>query len=266
MATVEQNIQRWQTNYQWADAGEEWSSDWGGSDAQWFAALLPRIHPFLPAGTILEIAPGYGRWTHYLKNHCEELMIVDLAENCIRACQQRFAAESKISYHLNDGRSLAMIPDNSIDFVFSFDSLVHAEADVIEGYLNQLAKKLKPGGYGFIHHSNLGAYHQAFTLSEKLPQRVRRKLIEKRLMDFSHWRAPSMSAALFQSYCQQAGLQCLSQELVNWSTKRLIDCFSVFVNSKDSHKKPTEVIENPDFMKEAGRIRRLVESSGHAGR
>jgi cyclopropane fatty-acyl-phospholipid synthase-like methyltransferase len=39
------------------------------------------------------------------------------------------------------------------DFVFSFDSLVHVESDVIENYLTQLAKKLKPNGIGFIHHS-----------------------------------------------------------------------------------------------------------------
>ena len=99
MSTLEQNIKRWKENYNWSDAGEEWSSEWGGSSAQWFGAILPRIYPFLPTGTILEIAPGYGRWTNYLKNYCEQLTIVDLAENCIEACQHRFAAESKITYH-----------------------------------------------------------------------------------------------------------------------------------------------------------------------
>jgi len=169
MATIEQNLQRWKVNYQWSDAGEEWSSDWGGSKAQWYGAILPRIHPYLPTGTILEIAPGYGRWTDHLKNHCEKLIIVDLAENCIEACQQRFASEPKITCHVNDGKSLAMVPDNSIDFVFSFDSLVHAEADVIQSYLNQLATKLKPTGFGFLHHSNLGAYSRSFSLEQKFP-------------------------------------------------------------------------------------------------
>ncbi|MBR8827309.1 MAG: hypothetical protein DSM107014_05285 [Gomphosphaeria aponina SAG 52.96 = DSM 107014] len=49
-----------------------------------------------------------------------------------------------------------MIPDDSIDLVFSNDSLVHAEADVIESYLAQLSLKLKVNGVGFIQHSNLG--------------------------------------------------------------------------------------------------------------
>ena len=96
------------------------------------------------------------------KSIVQYLAVVDLAEECIKACQQRFASDSHISYFVNDGKSLAMIQDKSIDFVFSFDSLVHAEAEVIEAYLNQLAIKLQPNGIGFIHHSNLGKYQQAF--------------------------------------------------------------------------------------------------------
>ena len=33
-------------------------------DSQWFGLIFPRIHAFLPTGTILEIAPGFGRWTN----------------------------------------------------------------------------------------------------------------------------------------------------------------------------------------------------------
>src|SRR5207248_6740177 len=139
--------------YDWPQKGEEWSSSWGGPEAQWFGAVLPRIHAFVPAHTILEIAPGFGRWTRYLKDYCHDLIVVDMAERCIKACQQAFASSSHITYHVNDGKSLAMIADRSIDFVFSFDSLVHAEADVIAAYLGQLARKLAPNGAGFFHHS-----------------------------------------------------------------------------------------------------------------
>jgi hypothetical protein len=60
-----------------------------------------------------------------------------------------------------------MIPDHSVDFAFSFDSLLHVEADLIEAYLNQLAVKLKPTGAGLIHHSNIGTYVNSST--GKLP-------------------------------------------------------------------------------------------------
>ena len=95
--------------------------------------------------------------------------MVDMAEHCIDACRRRFASDTHISYHVNDGKSLEMVQDDSTDFVFSFDSLVHAEADVIEIYLRQLARKLTPNGVAFIHHSNIGAYQQDFSRMEKIP-------------------------------------------------------------------------------------------------
>src|ERR671937_2540807 len=149
MADVEKNLRVWRS-WDWSRAGDEWSDWCGGTEAMWHGTLMPRIHRFLPAGTILEIAPGYGRWTQFLKEHCERLVLVDLAENCIAHCRERFAGEDHIAYHVNDGRSLAMVEDESVDLAFSFDSLVHADLDVLASYLDQLARKLKRDGVGFI--------------------------------------------------------------------------------------------------------------------
>ena len=130
MATVDENQSFWAL-YDWSGSGEEWSEGWGGSHAQWYGVVLPRIARFLPASSILEIAPGHGRWTAFLREHCDQLSIVDLDAACIDACRERFAGDERIAYHVNDGRSLDMIEDGSVDFAFSFDSLVHADAEVI---------------------------------------------------------------------------------------------------------------------------------------
>ena len=82
--------------YDWKEAGEEWSQPWGSSAAQWAGTIFPRIRECLPAGTILEIAPGFGRWTHYLKDYCNELWAVDKSNDCIEACRQRFASVSHV--------------------------------------------------------------------------------------------------------------------------------------------------------------------------
>jgi ubiquinone/menaquinone biosynthesis C-methylase UbiE len=256
MPTVEQNVQQWNQDYEWVKQGDEWSSSWGGAEAQWFGAIFPRIHAFIPAERILEIAPGFGRWTKYLRSHCGSLIVVDLAENCISACRQRFASDSHISYHVNDGKSLEMVPDGSVDFVFSFDSLVHAEADVIEAYLRQLARKLTSNGVGFIHHSNIGSYQQDFSRMEKIPTMLKPAIAKMGYVDSNHWRAFSMTAHLFEKYCDQNGLQCISQELVNWGAKRLIDSFSLFAKKDSVWARPNRVIENPEFMKEADLIKR----------
>lgn len=258
MPTIEENKDSWNKNYEWIKQGDEWSQSWGGSEAQWFGAILPRIHAFIPTGTILEIAPGYGRWTNHLKGVCDHLIAIDLAETCIEACRQRFASDLHITYYVNDGKSLAMVENNSIDFVFSFDSLVHAEADVIEAYLNQLAKKLKSDGVGFVHHSNFGSYRQVFSLIEKIPQDMREILVNPFFLSPNHWRATSMTANLFHEYCDKAGLQCIGQELVNWGTGGLLnDCFSLFTPKGSIWSRPNRVIENSEFMNEANLVRKI---------
>jgi len=243
--------------YDWREAGEEWSAPWGTSAAQWTGTIFPRIRAFLPTGTILEIAPGFGRWTHYLKDYCEELWAVDKSTECIEACRERFAAAPHVHCCVNDGRSLSMVPDGSVDFVFSFDSLVHPDRDVIEAYLHELGAKLKPGGKGFIHHSNFGQY--ANTLRERLPEAVVKPLIKAKILDWAHHRNPGMSADLFRALCEQHGLHCISQELVNWRGRRLIDCLSLFERSDCTPLEPTKIIRNPNFMREAARIRRQLE-------
>lgn len=239
--------------YDWKDAGEEWSEMWGGSKAQWFGAILPRIRDCLPVTTILEIAPGFGRWTNYLKDYCEHLWIVDPVEACIEACRRRFAADSGVSCYVNDGRSLSMFPDESIDFVFSFDSFVHIKREVAEAYLSQLATKLKIGGKGFIHHSNLGEY--AHSMRGRIPQSIRKLLTKTKILDSEHRRTPTMSAELFRALCRQHGLHCLSQELINWRGARLIDCFSLFTRTDSKQQSATQVLRNPNFMREAALIR-----------
>src|SRR5213082_1595953 len=99
------------SDYEWIAAGEEWSEPWGGSAAQWFGSILPRIHTALPAETIVEIGSGFGRWSYYLRQHCNQLHLVDPDPKCMEACRNRFGSDSKVSFHLNQNDNLAMIPD-----------------------------------------------------------------------------------------------------------------------------------------------------------
>jgi SAM-dependent methyltransferase len=257
--TIEQNRKAWDIDYCWPEDGDEWSRSWGGAEAQWFETLLPRIHPFLPTGTILEIAPGRGRWTQFLKDYCSGIVVVDLGAHCIEACRQRFSACSHITYHVNDGRSLGMLPDRSVDFAFSFDSLVHAEADVIEAYLNDLGRKLTPNGVGFIHHSHIGAYRRAYSFINRVPRRLRSRLERHGWLPRDHWRAHSMTAQRFEAFCVGAGLACIGQELVNWEGRILLDAFSMFTVSDSVWTRPNRVFKNDRFMQTTHDGRRLAQ-------
>jgi ubiquinone/menaquinone biosynthesis C-methylase UbiE len=257
MPTVKENKNLWDHRYNWKDNGEEWSSKWGGSEIQWYGSLLPRVHSFIPAKTILEIAPGFGRWTQYLKKYCDSLYIVDLSEECIKNCKLRFSSSDNIEYFINDGKSLDMIPNNSIDFVFSFDSLVHVEADVIESYMQQLSKKLTKDGVGFIHHSNLGEYYMYFSTVRKLPYRIYQTLSKIHIIETDAWRAISMTAKKFEEITKKTNLNLVSQEMVNWGTKRLTDCISVFTG-KDSKWNRNLKYKNKYFMNERDLLAKLA--------
>ena len=246
MPTLDQNMRAWDETYKWIDQGDEWSRAWGGPSAQWFGTILPRLRSFVPAKTILEIAPGYGRWTQFLRELCQNLILVDISPKCIEVCRTRFAAFTGIEYHVNDGQSLAMIGDDSIDLAFSFDSLVHVELDVLLGYLAQLAHKLTPDGVAFIHHSNIGEFVDEST--GKLPPEIVNR----------HWRALSVSAEKVERACEGLGLRCVSQELINWGGTELIDSFTVVSQPGARWSGETVLVRNTEFNAEVKYVRRLA--------
>jgi SAM-dependent methyltransferase len=266
MPSLDENRATWDASASWTAQGDEWSGAWGGTDMLWHGTLLPRIHEFVPTGSILELAPGHGRWSAYLKDLCDELTLVDLAESCIDACRERFVGESHIRYHVNDGKSLAMVADDSIDFVFSFDSLVHAEHDVLEAYLAQLAGKLRADGVGFVHHSNMGAYRRAAAVARRIPDRARRYLTLRRVLVSTYaWRADT-TAEGFAALCARSGLACVGQEKIPWEYGRgLTDTISVFARRGSRWDRSNVVVENPRFMKEARQLAELARLYGRPG-
>lgn len=259
MPSVIENQVRW-TEHPWDRGGHEWSPGGtaAGGEMLWWRELLPRIQSYVPTGSALEIGPGFGRWTQHLLGLSTHLTIVDVTERCIAHCRRRFAAHPHLECWTNDGESLDDIPDGSLDFVFSFDSLVHAEAPVLQKYVTQLARKLKPGGAGFIHHSNLRALAGPDGV---IPSWVTRR----------NWRGESMSARLFRDFCRDAGLRCTTQEIVNWVSRSrradrhripgwgmpLTDAFSTFMRPvADDERSCTRVYVNSAFVEQ---WRHLIE-------
>ena len=236
MAEISANLQGW-SDYNWTLGGEEWSEPWGGSEYLWWRTVYPRIIHFLPTDHILEIAPGFGRFSQYLKNQCRHLTLVDLTPKCIEACRARFKSSSHIDYVVNDGKSFPTIPESSVDFIFTFDSLVHANVEVFQDYLKESARILKPTGAAFFHHSNIGVYRD-----QKTGQLT---------VSNEHWRDESMQAEVFADLCKTVGLTCLVQEKINWRVEEFNDCFSLAGHKKTTVWPSNQVFENPKFMEEA---------------
>lgn len=212
---------------------------------QWRWSLLPRIDAFIPASTILEIAPGFGRWTEYLQHYCDRLIGVDLNANCITACKERFAGKKNLEFFQNDGSSLSMVEDAKVDFAFSFDSLVHADQDTLDSYIKEFSRILSPEGVAVIHHSNLAPYSAEYLKNSELDD---------------HGRDHTSSALLFKKSAASQGLHCFAQELFPWGVagNRLTDCVSFVARADSQWASLNGYVENAGYMQQAHLIAQLA--------
>ncbi|WP_417411320.1 class I SAM-dependent methyltransferase [Hoeflea sp.] len=243
MNDIAKNLETW-SKFDWdgdGRGGDRWSGGYGSPEAHWHFAIFPRIHRFFPAENVVEIAPSYGRWSQYLIPSSKKYVGIDLTPKCIDACRKRFGHEDHASFKLNDGLTLTDVKDNSVDFVYSLDSLVHCHGNVVESYVKEILRVLKDTGTAFIHHSNLASVPEAKSDS-------RYKL---------HWRAGDVSANTVRNMITNAGGTPYSQELVNWGdSPYLLDSYTIF-GSNIRESQPYRRIENPNHMLEAYHIRSI---------
>lgn len=246
MPSIDENHGAWH-GFPWHQHGDEWSVCWGGSLSLWRGTLWPRIADDLPTGHILEIAPGHGRITQFLLPLCSRYTGVDLVATCVDHCRARFVEARHASFVQNDGRSLAAIEDDSIDFALSWDSLVHADMSVLDAYLAGLSSKLRPGARAFLHHSNLGAYRDKDSnLTVANP----------------HWRDESVDADAVRDSAMRHGLHCVSQELIQWAAPEPQDCFTLIrrpaAGETLEQEAATQRSTHPNFGAEIEHFRRLA--------
>jgi len=241
MPSIEWNRQLWGVDYDWPEGGEEWSRVWGGSDAQWRGAILPRIGGLLPTGLTVEIGCGFGRYSHWLREWTQRLLLFDLVDRCVEACLERFSQDPDVQVLRNDGLSLPGVEARSVDFVFSFDSLVHAEIDVLAAYLRELSRVLAPDGAAFLHHSNFKAV-----------------LDERQESKNWHFRGETASAAGVRQIASVCDLLVIRQEVVDWGlgSERVegCDCFTTIVRPEGVWCAEGIFLRNPFFMEEARSI------------
>ena len=144
--------------YDWRRGGEEWTPS-----AEWKRSLTALIRERAPRqGAILEIGPGAGRWTEALQKLAGALTVVDVSRTSIEACRARLAGSDNVRYLVNDGRTLPDIPDDSIDFIWSFDTFVHVSPEDTAAYAGEFRRVLRRGGRGIVHHPASGGLRGGF--------------------------------------------------------------------------------------------------------
>lgn len=147
------NARTW-GRYDWSRGGEEWTPSPEWKRRMRDELILKHVNP---GADILEIGPGAGRWSELLQSIAGHLTLVDVSEECLALCRARFEGRANVSYHLTTGSSLSFVPGRTVDFIWSFDVFVHVNPVDIDRYLRELARVLRPGGRGVIHHAARGS-------------------------------------------------------------------------------------------------------------
>jgi len=139
--------------WDWSAKGEEWTPS-----PEWKTSVIEKIlKPNLKAGgTLLEIGPGGGRWTGELAELGSRLIGVDISEECVRLCREKFVSHEQVEFHVTKGSELSAATDGEIDSIWSFDVFVHINLAEVEDYAAEFARVLKSGGTGVIHHGTVG--------------------------------------------------------------------------------------------------------------
>ncbi len=198
---AKEQIELWRQADSYYDAAEQ------HIDAQWSALIWPMIKEFRFT-TVLELAAGRGRNSEKLAAIADSLIVVDFVEENIDACRKRLARFEQVRFVTNDGATLAGVVDDSVSFIYSFDSMVHFDSDVVRSYLYEFNRVLQPGGTGFCHHSN-------YVKNPAAP------------FDRNPHARNFMSKELFAHYCHKAGLEIIESRVIDWQEPEL-DCLTVF--------------------------------------
>ena len=206
LENVEKNIHQWDQKHAWSKDGDEWSGQakvCGIPYEMWKASLVEHlITPYVSSdSTVLEIAPGHGRWTEFLAD-ARHVTLVDISPSCIEFCRKRFDDKTNIDYFLGTGFALPHYADDAIDFVWSYDSFVHMDREVILGYLREMKRVLKRGGRAILHHGNI----------ENLEGHVQ--------SEHQGWRS-AMNEPLMRELARDAGLSVVSQ-FTYWDEAKMI--------------------------------------------
>ncbi|MEI3855876.1 MULTISPECIES: class I SAM-dependent methyltransferase [unclassified Ensifer] len=159
---------------------------------------------------VVDFACGYGRNTDFLLRRAGRVSMVDVNKHNIEYCRAKYQNNQRVEVRACNGYDLGDIGEASCTFFYTFDSMVHFPLRIVEAYLPEFFRVLKPGGYALVHHSN---YTKAGPNADfkKNP----------------HWRN-YMSAEIFAGLAKAAGFVVAEQTVHPWGVPNL-DCVTILL-------------------------------------
>ena len=126
-------------------------------------------HYVNPATTVLEIGPGRGAWTKtFLQRDCKKVYAVDAAPAEHTGFWDYVGPTDRAEYIASGELTLSEVPDDSIDYFFSFGVFCHLKPEMCETYLISLAKKMRVGSHAFLMIADYDKYNACMDRADQL--------------------------------------------------------------------------------------------------
>ncbi|WP_328421436.1 class I SAM-dependent methyltransferase [Micromonospora sp. NBC_00389] len=98
----------------------------------------------------LDFGCGAGRLSQGLAPHADEVVGVDIAPSMLETARRLDRSAGNIRFVLNDAPDLSQFPDGHFDLVYSALVLQHLPRPVIDRYLAEFLRVLRPGGIAVV--------------------------------------------------------------------------------------------------------------------
>lgn len=111
--------------------------------------------------TVLEIGCGIGRFTRVLAQRVGQVIALDVSDQMLTRARELCADLGTVRWVLGDGLSLAPLADASVDACVSIVVFQHfPDAEIAFGYVRELGRVLRPGGWAALQVSNDPSVHR----------------------------------------------------------------------------------------------------------
>jgi ubiquinone/menaquinone biosynthesis C-methylase UbiE len=114
-----------------------------------------------PGDVVLDIGCGIGRLTRVLAEQAGHVHAIDVSAEMLEQAREHNAHLTNVTWHHGDGATLHPIEDASVDAVVSHVVFQHIpDPQVTLGYVREMGRVLRPGGWAAFQVSNDPALHQ----------------------------------------------------------------------------------------------------------
>jgi SAM-dependent methyltransferase len=127
-----------------------------------------------PEHDIVEIGCGVGRLTRALRSRGRSVRALDVSAEMVQRARELNAHLDQVEFIVGDGVSLAAVGDASADVIQSDVVFQHIpDPRITLGYVREMGRVLKPGGFAMFQVSNAPEVHAQPDLARRIRGAVR---------------------------------------------------------------------------------------------